>query len=54
MKHLFFVLLAFILAAFSVRAFGTEGNQAVGHIAMQVRASVHQYPSHVLLDILSF
>ncbi|KAI4522997.1 phospholipase C/P1 nuclease [Schizophyllum commune Loenen D] len=38
MKHLFFVLLAFFLAAFSVRAFGTEGNQAVGYIAMQFLA----------------
>ena len=40
MKHLFFVLLTFLLAAFSVRAFGTEGNQAVGYIAMHVSISV--------------
>ncbi|KAL1755226.1 S1/P1 nuclease [Schizophyllum commune] len=38
MKRFFLVLLTLALAAFSVHAFGTEGNQAVGYIAMQFLA----------------
>ena len=44
-----FSLLTLLLSTFSVHAFGTEGNQAVGYIAMQVRFLAFIQPSLSLL-----